>query len=1285
MVKKIMAALLAVCLLFSTLPSAMFAGTGDEGRDNDGIKLEITSLEAIPEINQGDAIGWVTIGFALDIVEVDQSFQANDTFRVDTNIGMLFDADWTCALSHLSLKNNEGEEIGYLSITVDGVTFTVAEAGAEQDHIAGKISTPSMLKAQDVGATADDPSVTRRLNVGDKSVDIVFDYVAPAPQPGTSNPQSVDIDNLWKNAWSGNLNELGASVDIMVNPMGSMDLYGSTTYDAETAKKAASAAGINDGYDHKLDEYDNFFVKDPIQNHGFIDESSVMICAAVPPIVEAKDGYYVRSGYFVPEGTYYAQEGGTARPYIDREGSYGINKMIKLTQTAGESLDDFEKRVKEKSLSWGIYRDDDGNETFMCNFGHIGSDNPEENNGITYQELADKGWINKDYLTDSAYAKIFGKNGASGGGVVTYYIHFNAYYPDVVGREPVNNQIIYSPNTADTDQGRNIAQFYINNGSGTGVARANELIIKLIDAETKKPITNQTFKIEKQTADGSWEETALSAVTDENGRISMQHFPEGTYRVVQTSFADGYEQVSNFTESGNDTVNNLDENGVFTVKSSDTFGYGTVVTNKKTDTTTVAYHFVNGTEGISGTELPDEAMAYLPTDTESYEVGETVEAKAPAETTVIGPKSNSDDTAGVWTFEGYDQNSVKVTKENVGAGIIFTGTWTWKQADAIKVEPADITIYMGGDAGFEGSVNDEGTIVSDGSLPEPGFRVTLPKELAEKDLTSLSFKDSSDSAKEWKFKSYDGKSSEIFKLEPTGNNTEKTRMQFKQADETIVTSDQFDVSKAVNQTLTMSLYKGEGDAAVGDVVVTDDDGLIYYVDSSTTADLTVRGTTSAAKYADVQPTDDAIDKGEPGVVAADDTVYTINEGTVQAEKAGIALLFDEIIDTNDDDRLGLLKDRADKELANSRGTRHYDIKYLDLVDRDNGNAWVKANKSVTVYWPLPEGTNKNTDFTLLHFEDLHREMNINDVADEIEKCTVSDVSIKEVTNTHVIFEIGSGGFSPFALVWDEKNDHPHWPPVGPGDDDDDEEEPDTPALDRVNHFLYVEGYPEDYRTGEYSDNEDIWPVKPQGNITRAEVATIFYRLLKDEVREEIETDVNSFPDVNKDDWFNITVSSLANMGALSGYEDGTFRPNEPISRAELAAMAVRFYDTFEAEYEEGTFLDVDGDEWYADAIAAAEELGIIGGYPDGTVRPNNNITRAETCAIVNRVLERRPHDEHLGDVEDMRTWPDNQPGAWYYADMQEATNGHYYEWIDIDGSKFEEWTEVDKDYDWTKR
>ena len=1266
MVKKIMAALLAVCLLFSTLPSAMFAGTGDEGTSR-SFDMKITNITAPTEVYQGEAKAYVVINFEISGTEIGDAFVAGQQYSVDTNIGELFTADWT-TLNHLAVTDSTGVELGYISITEDTVTFTVSEGGAGGESISGSVTTTGTLTANDVGATQGN-DIERQLTVGTATADITFKWKEATPPSSSGEIGTVDINTQWKNAWAIE-NNTGAVVQIEVNPIGSMDLYGSTTY------KGSS--------DHSVKIHDQFFVIDEIPAHGFVDTTSLQIYAAVPTIAQLDEDKIFNNGYDVPKGGYYAQRSGTQRYFLNRD-DHGHNCMKELKQEPNETIEEFETRMRleENALHWGIYRQEDSNgniaETFMCNFGRIGD--PDKNNGIYYKDFPGQ---SSDYA--KKYPSIFGDEGASGGNIVSYYIEFNTYYPDVIGAQELVNHATWSA-TNEAGWGNNSAPYLINNGGGTGVVRANDLVVVLLDEDSREPIANVTFDVQEKNGD-DWT-TQKTCTTDENGRFSLKNFPEGTYRVVQTSFADGYEEVSTFTDSGNDKVNALDKDGVFTVQDTDAFGYGTVVTNKKTDTTTVAYKFVNGTEGVSGTEIPDEVMAYLPTDTESYEVGETVKAKAPAETTVIGPKSDSDNTAGVWTFKGYDQNSVEVTDENVEEGITFTGTWTWKQADAIEVEPADITIYMGGDAGFEGAVNDEGTIVSDGSLPEPGFRVTLPQELAEKDLTSLSFKDSSNNTKEWKFESYDGTSSEIFKLEPIGSNKEKTRMQFKQADGTIVTSDQFDVSKAINQTLTMSLYKGEGNTAVGDVVVTDDDGLIYYVYSSATAELTVRGTTSTAKYADVQSTDAAIDKGEPGLVAADDTVYTINEGNVQAEKAGIALLFDEIIDTNDDDRLELLRDRADKELANSRGTRHYDIKYLDLVDRDNGNAWVKANKPVTVYWPLPEGTNKNTDFTLLHFEDLHREMDINDVADEIKKCTVSGVSIKEVTDTHVIFEIGSGGFSPFALVWDEKNDHPHWPPVGPGDDDDDPsedpEEPDTPALDKVNHFLYVEGYPEDYRTGEYSDNEDLWPVKPQGNITRAEVATIFYRLLKDEVREEIETDVNSFPDVNEDDWFNVTVSSLANMGAISGYEDGTFRPNEPISRAELAAMAVRFYDAFEAEYEEGTFLDVDGDEWYADAIAAAEELGIIGGYPDGTVRPNNNITRAETCAIVNRVLERRPHDDHLGDVEDMRTWPDNQPGAWYYADMQEATNGHYYEWIDIDGSKFEEWTEVDKDYDWTKR
>ena len=351
---------------------------------------------------------------------------------------------------------------------------------------------------------------------------------------------------------------------------------------------------------------------------------------------------------------------------------------------------------------------------------------------------------------------------------------------------------------------------------------------------------------------------------------------------------------------------------------------------------------------------------------------------------------------------------------------------------------------------------------------------------------------------------------------------------------------------------------------------------------------------------------------------------------------------------------------------------------VEKVWQDENNKDGIRPGSVTVEL-IKNGTATGETLTLNDENDWKDTFIIKDY-DEDAKYTVQEQPVPDGYKCVVIGDAENG----FTIT----NTHSPKPDPVPDDPDpgEDDDPPDTPDdLNTVDHYLYIEGYPEDYRTGEESWDESVWPVKPQGNITRAEVATIFYRLLKDEVREEIETDVNNFPDVNEGDWFNVTVSSLANMGAVGGYEDGTFRPNEPITRAELSVMAVRFYNTFDAEYEEGTFLDIDGDEWYATAIAAAKELGIISGYPDGSMRPEANITRAETCAIVNRVINRHPHEEHLGDVEDMRTWPDNLPGAWYYADMQEATNGHYYEWIDIDGSEFEEWTEVDKDYDWTKR
>ena len=641
--------------------------------------------------------------------------------------------------------------------------------------------------------------------------------------------------------------------------------------------------------------------------------------------------------------------------------------------------------------------------------------------------------------------------------------------------------------------------------------------------------------------------------------------------------------------------------------------------------------------------------------------------------------------------------------------------------DAIAIRPADITIYTGGN-GYDSVVNgsDGELATTNNGLPTPGFYIDMSDSMNEwllekvnsEDITTnddgkkvidlsgyLTFTYKKDTVtRTWSLERYDNKqdntsmaySQYIYRITPSvsADGTETPiRLQFTDDKGAFMTSDNFSVGlNELFHQYDMSIYPGDLEQKLVKAVLTIGEETYELESEVKKGKLIVRGVTdnntAITDVIDAAPTDEV--ENITAQVPAN-TKFYINESKLEVVDADkVSLLVDSIVPDENNTLLNKAVTGFDEITSNHK----YQLNYLDLVDTSNGNVWVTADEPITVYWPYPEGTSMETNFQIVHYDGLDRDDNGaltgNDFT--MTRYSADSQNTNVLENTPQGIKITVNSFSPFALFWEEADDdNPPYIPPTTGDGDDDEEDPDTPALDKVNHFLYVEGYPEDYRTGEYSDNEDLWPVKPQGNITRAEVATIFYRLLKDEVREEIETDVSSFPDVNKDDWFNVTVSSLANMGAISGYEDGTFRPNEPISRAELAAMAVRFYDTFEAEYEGGTFLDVDGDEWYADAIAAAEELGIIGGYPDGTVRPNNNITRAETCAIVNRVLERRPHDDHLGDVEDMRTWPDNQPGAWYYADMQEATNGHYYEWIDINGSKFEEWTEVDKDYDWTKR
>ena len=228
------------------------------------------------------------------------------------------------------------------------------------------------------------------------------------------------------------------------------------------------------------------------------------------------------------------------------------------------------------------------------------------------------------------------------------------------------------------------------------------------------------------------------------------------------------------------------------------------------------------------------------------------------------------------------------------------------------------------------------------------------------------------------------------------------------------------------------------------------------------------------------------------------------------------------------------------------------------------------------------------------------------------------------------------------------------------------EDDDALGLNTTDHFAYIVGY----GNGE---------VRPQNNITRAEVATIFFRLLTDDVRDENLTKTNRYSDVTRADWYNTAVSTLSSMGIITGYPDGTFRPNAAITRAEFAAIAARFDSN--GDKTTAKFSDI-ATHWAKDEISIAYNNGWITGYPDGTFGPQRDITRAETMTLVNRVLNRQPETED-DLLPNMTVWTDNaNPKAWYYLAVQEATNSHYYKFKT--NSKYEKWTELRETRDWTQ-
>ena len=576
---------------------------------------------------------------------------------------------------------------------------------------------------------------------------------------------------------------------------------------------------------------------------------------------------------------------------------------------------------------------------------------------------------------------------------------------------------------------------------------------------------------------------------------------------------------------------------------------------------------------------------------------------------------------------------------------------------SIEITPANITIYMGGDEGYEAVVGDGGTVSPSNSMPAPLFYVDPPASLGA-DVVNITLKGNDRRVWEFRLAGYDKFGSALYSIESTGfTGQDPVRVSYTGADGKLHVNDSFDPGKIdeLFAEYDIDIYRGGAQSVWAEY-----DGSNYGV-ATGTGKLVVRAVEDSENSRNpvisvVTEVTRPVSSGSAAVSAPDGTTYTLNDTTVPVKTEGVGLLFDGIID-KDVNRTEVLLSTIEAQFNVSINPDRYQAQYLDLVDANNGNAWVKASGPVTVYWGYPEGTGQNTNFTLYHFTDLHRDGSSSgfDVGD-ISGSKIELVKLRKTANG-IAFEVEPGGFSPFVLVWENI--------VIP-------DIPVTPAepvyepnwLNTTDHFGYIIGY------------ED-GTIKPDASITRAEVATIFFRLLTDEARDKFWTETNSYSDVAETAWYNNAVSTLSRMGILGGYEDGTFRPNASITRAEFAKIAVSFFE-YEDISAENIFTDVAAGSWYESFVAVAAKLGLIEGYAGNVYRPNESITRAEACTIINRTLGRAPDADHLLPESQMNTWPDNRPGTWYYAQLQEATNSHEYKW----SGDIEHWTAKLPERDW---
>ena len=612
---------------------------------------------------------------------------------------------------------------------------------------------------------------------------------------------------------------------------------------------------------------------------------------------------------------------------------------------------------------------------------------------------------------------------------------------------------------------------------------------------------------------------------------------------------------------------------------------------------------------------------------------------------------------------------------------------------AITITPADIVIYTGG-TGYSGVLDDAGDFVgsTEQGLPEPGYHIDLPDSV-EAWLTShgVDLTQAANLANYLSFYYYDQETGAairrwdlmdqgVYSRDATGNVSRyvyslspnqiegenegvKVRLQFTD-DGNIITTDNIRMEEGVvSANYEMTIYDGGlNQSEIQAVFSAGGDTLVCSVDIGTGHLLVKSVTDEGTSTNEIVTSADTVDANQITAVDNGNVTYYVNDSEVQVDPGRVQLLVDSVSNSDAFDA-AMGADALAKVAAtdNTLSAPQYEMAYLDLVDTQNGNTVVTLGnqQALTIYWPMPADADEDGAFYLVHYTGMDRE-SASDTGDLAGTAHTVEKIQATRDGDHLVFTAGS--FSPFVLVYEKESSGGGGSTGGGGGGG------SRPTLNTEDHYSYIIGY---------SDGT----LQPYGTITRGEVATIFFRLLTDDTREEYWSQVNDYTDCSSDLWCNNAISTLTNMGIIDGFSDGTFRPYAKITRAQFAKIAVGFFETTREDYQ-GYFTDVDIDAWYTEYVEAAARVGLIEGFNDGTFRPNTNITRAQACVIVNRALGRSPDEDRLLDEDEMITWPDNNPEDWFYADMQEATNSHDYTWVTVSGDKVEKWTEKLEQRDW---